>query len=98
MKFDRFYRILGSKYWTLSDKRVRQVTTLMKGYVMEMNIVTVDEEPHVKDGLLHRNISCTCGWETTCLSVRSEEKARHHLLFTHGEGFISYAGSELKVG
>lgn len=65
---------------------------------MEVAIVIVAERPHLEKGLMYRYLSCTCGWEDAVLSVRSEDKARHHILYTHGEGYLSYAGSEVKVG
>lgn len=60
---------------------------------MDHNTVTIAEDPFYVDGVLHRKLVCTCGWEGETQGLKSESMARHHILFTHGRGFVSFMGS-----
>lgn len=43
--------------------------------------------------LLHKKLTCTCGWEREEIVYRSEQAAKHHLLFKHGKGWMVYEGT-----
>jgi hypothetical protein len=69
-----------------------------------MNTVTIPientlvEDEATKQRLLFKIMSCSCGWAGRARVYQSEIKAKHHLLYTHGEGRIQYGRVSELVG
>lgn len=64
----------------------------------QVNTVTVSEDYEMVDGVIHRNLTCTCGWEGQTQGIRSFSMGRHHISFTHGLGIVEYMGTKTELG
>lgn len=59
-----------------------------------METVTIPEEntalTNDKHPILYKRLRCSCGWSAMEFVWRSESRAKHHILFTHGKGWMKY--------